>query len=390
VNSSDDPPAALARRLRALREEGLAGRAITQSQLAEALSRWERASVPLISSWESRRNPKVPPENRIEAYATFFATVRSVTTEPFHLIDVAEFTAKERARHDALLHELTLLRTEAVRYLENPGSPMSSLWHFPANQDVTIICATLPDELQQNMPYANPESPDYVKLYRFTDLDALLELHGHIRSINPASHVNIRTPDERMADAYTAHLVVLGGVDWNPVTRDLLRRIELPIRQLGRDEESDIGGFEVVEHQARQLFKPDVRTYDDEVVLFEDIAHFYRGPNPFNKKRTVTICNGMFGRGTYGAVRAVTDARFRDRNEEYVKQNFAGSDRFSILSRVYIVSGEVVTPDWTLPEIRLHEWPKESSEPSSTDPGIPRQTVSKPPRFTPETAEPTQ
>jgi hypothetical protein len=387
VNSSDDPPAVLARRLRALREKGVAGQTITQSQLAEALSDWESASVPLISSWESRRNPKVPPGNRIEAYAAFFATERSVQSEPFHLIEVAEFTSKERARHDSLLHELTLLRNEALRYQESPGEPIDSLWTFPPNQDVTIICATLPEALRAQMPYANPASPDFIKLYRFTDLDALLELHGHIRASNPSTHVNIRTPAERMADAYTAHLVVLGGVDWNPITRDLLRRIELPVRQVARDEPNDSGGFEVHENQKRQVFKPDVRVYDDESILFEDVAHFYRGPNPFNKKRTVTILNGMYGRGTYGAVRAVTDPRFRDRNEEYVRQNFVGSDRFSILSRVYIVSGEVVTPDWTLQEHRLHEWPRESSEHSSDEPQIPSQGVTKSQRVTPKTTK---
>ena len=37
------------------------------------------------------------------------------------------------------------------------------------------------------------------------------------------------------------------------------------------------------------------------------MAHFYRSPNPFNHKRTVTVLNGMFSRGTLGAVRALTE-----------------------------------------------------------------------------------
>ena len=44
-----------------------------------------------------------------------------------------------------------------------------------------------------------------------------------------------------------------------------------------------------------------------------------------NKRRTVTVCNGMYGRGTYGAVRALTDVRFRDSNDGYVKSRFAGA-----------------------------------------------------------------
>ena len=30
----------------------------------------------------------------------------------------------------------------------------------------------------------------------------------------------------------------------------------------------------------------------------EDVALFARAPSPFNRKRYVTICNGMFGGGT--------------------------------------------------------------------------------------------
>jgi hypothetical protein len=93
-------------------------------------------------------------------------------------------------------------------------------------------------------------------------------------------------------------------------------------------------------------------------VLVEDVAHVFRAPNPYNWRRTVTIFNGMFGRGTYGAVRSFTDARFRDRNAEYVDARFPDGETFSILARVRIVMGEVLTPDLTLPETRLHEWPE--------------------------------
>jgi len=75
-------------------------------------------------------------------------------------------------------------------------------------------------------------------------------------------------------------------------------------------------------------------------------------------KRSVTICNGLFGRGTYGAVRALTDARFRDRNETYLRKRFPDQRSYSVLARVLIVNGETVTPDWSEPENRLHEWPE--------------------------------
>jgi len=66
----------------------------------------------------------------------------------------------------------------------------------------------------------------------------------------------------------------------------------------------------------------------------------------------------MFGRGTYGAVRALTDARFRDRNAKFLLDHFGGFEGFSVLARVRITKkGETVTPDWTVAENVLHEWP---------------------------------
>jgi hypothetical protein len=70
----------------------------------------------------------------------------------------------------------------------------------------------------------------------------------------------------------------------------------------------------------------------------------------------VTICNGLSSRGVLGAVRALTDERFRDRNTEYTSERFAGCDSYSLLMRVLIVGGVVMTPDWTRPDVLLHEW----------------------------------
>ena len=91
-------------------------------------------------------------------------------------------------------------------------------------------------------------------------------------------------------------------------------------------------------------------------ILREDVALFARAVNPLNRKRTVTICSGMYGRGSYGAVRALTDARFRDRNADYLRKRFGGSETYCVLTRVTIVNGATVTPGWTTGEYTLFEW----------------------------------
>lgn len=224
------------------------------------------------------------------------------------------------------------------------------IWEFPDGKDVTIVCAELPARLR--LPYADPTNPDFVRLYRFADLDALFEIFGYIRATNPYNHVHICTSVELDDDDYSNHLVALGGVDWNSLTREILGLVDLPVGQFSRADDRDPGGFEVSHKGSRQVFRPVV---DGHGGLVEDVAHFYRAPNPFDERRTVTICNGNFARGTLAAVRALTDGRFRDRNDAYLAARFPSGEQFSILFRVFVVNGVVVTPDWTTSI--LHEWP---------------------------------
>jgi transcriptional regulator with XRE-family HTH domain len=346
------PRPALARRLKALRETQWPDAGITQGQLADALGGNKPLSVSLISSWENADKPVAPPPRRLEAYATLFATRRSVAGETVSILPLEELTDEERVRRKELLDELLWLR-------EGTGAgpartAANDLWTFPEDQNITIVCAPFPEKYRRHLTYADPESADFVALYTYADPDALIELFGHIRSRNPDNHVTFRTSEDLTKDDYTSHLVLIGGVDWNSVTKDVIERVDLPVTQVGREVDAEHGGFRVQENGRSKLIEPHL---DTDGHLLEDVAHFYRGVSPFNRKRTVTVCNGMYGRGTLGAVRALTDARFRDRNEAYVRQRFLDAESFSIISRVPVVGGQGLTPDWTLEENRLHEWP---------------------------------
>ncbi|MFD5829301.1 helix-turn-helix domain-containing protein [Lentzea sp. NPDC060358] len=353
MTSAEDPALQLARRLRSLRKQHWPGRRITQEQLSQAFD----VSVPLISSWERSKDPALPPVHRLEAYATFFATGRSVAQRPYLLPD--RLSEAEQAAKDSLLVELVDLRDRAQSGVSAEEAPplTNNLWRFPPHEDITIVCSELPQRLLTQRPFTDPEDPDYVALYRYSDLDSLLELYGHIRAINPHNEVHVRSGASSLpANAYTSHLVLLGGIDWNKVTAEVLHRIDLPIRQQGRPEDSDTAAFEVIVDGAVKTFRPVLRKIGQRQVLEEDVAHFYRSRNPFNRRRTATICNGVYSRGVLGAVRALTDPRFRDRNNEHLMSRFAGQETISVLSRVQVLQGSVVTPDWTSPDYLLHEW----------------------------------
>jgi hypothetical protein len=368
--NDQDPRQVLARRLRALREERWPGRKVNQAQLAAALGGDgnQPVSVPLVSSWESRTNPVVPPESRIQDIARFFATARSFDGQVGRLLSPDELTAQERAAEDELLAELIQLRTDAramarrprtapdvAQEITQPFSP--GLYRFKAGERIIIVCGQLPEERLRKIPYTDPLDPDFIESYRYSDLDALIELHGHIRAANPASRVEIRTAEQLSSDDYTRNLVSLGGVDWNAAANSVLERLQLPVLQVN-DWKTEKGAyFEVTEDDGRKVpHHPRLEQSGGRTILREDVALFARAVSPFNRKRSVTICNGMYGRGVYGAVRALTDEGFRDRNMEYIQARFASSEAFCILTRVTVENTVTLTPDWTLPETRLFEW----------------------------------
>jgi len=366
------PRQVLARRLRALREERWPGRKVHQAQLAAALSgAGKSVSVPLVSSWESRTNPQVPPASRIQDICTFFASPRSFDGKIGRLLRPSELSAPEQAAREELLQELTRLRGEALEALDQSSDPTAisdgtraiaqsvsaDPYRFKAGDRVTVVCGQVPRDMRQQMPYTDPLDPDFIASYRYADLDALIELWGHLRAANPTSPVRYLTAEQLREDDYTGHLVLLGGVDWNVATGSVLARLQLPVAQVSEWDTEGGAYFEITEEDGRKVqHRPLLEESGGREILREDVALFARAVSPFNQKRFVTVCNGMYGRGVYGAVRALTDERFRDRNADFIRAQYATSEAFCLLIRVTVENTLTLTPDWTLPETRLFEW----------------------------------
>lgn len=366
----------LARRLRDLRES----ERLTQKDLSNALSTGEvRVAVATISSWESQSNPKLPPEERLRSYALLFA----MTAVPDRVPREQDLNTAERERFGALHRELVSLRDE-VRH-HHAGTPSSSgsyTFDFESGR-ITLICPEVPEEGRS--PLADETNPNHTRLYRYADLDALIEMWGHVRASNPELRVRHRLPSEVSADHLSGHLILIGGIAWNRVTSRLLRVLDnLPIRQLtvpdladgeifrsrdGREyrpvweERKDVPPDEELptpeELEAEQA--QDAWHGDTPRELVEDVALFARLRNPFNHSRTITICNGVYSRGVLGAVRMLTDDAVRERNEAYLASRFPNGI-FGLLMRVPVVNGEAVTPDLEIPENRLFEWSPEDED----------------------------
>ena len=347
------PGLLLAQRLRDLRELRWPEIGLTQAALAKALSSEGGLSSATVSSWESSSSPKLPPPSRLTAYARFFATRRSVEGDPARLLPLVALTDDERAAYKTLETELLALRDGARRPSAKAEIAVTRSWYFSDSGPLTLICAQLPRKETGSL--ADPSDPNYTELLSYADLDALVELHGHIRAENSTMDVFFKLSSSVVPDDLSGHVVLLGGIAWNDKTQRLSEMTSIPVRQV-EDPEIRTGEiFELDREDGVERFLP---TWgDDGSTLIEDVGLIVRTSNPLNSNRSLTICNGIHSRGVLGAVRTLTDARLRDSNERYIAENFSNPSNFAILMRVTVIAGQAMTPDFYAHDCVLYQWP---------------------------------
>jgi len=353
--------ASLAKYLRELRTSRFPDAKLTQTDLAQALSAEERVAVSTISAWENTRTPTLPPPYRLSAYAQFFATERSLEGPP-HLVPLSQLSAQEHKTREELERKLFRLRDD------DAGTPPRQSWRFDDGAPITVICSDLKESDEVKLgPLSDVDNPNYTELYSYADLDALVALLEHLRSSNPEVDIHRVLASETDIDLIN-HLVLLGGIAWNEVTRRLNDSVGLPVRQVVNEKIHSGEVFEVVDGGPNhgEQFLPrwradDPGTQEKPGVLLEDVAMLARLPNPYNGIRTLTYCNGVHSRGVLGAVKCLTHPTVRGDNERYLAEAFHGSDRFVVLMRVPVFRGQTVSPSLKNPGTVLYQWPEEQS-----------------------------
>jgi hypothetical protein len=181
---------------------------LTQAQLAQALSAEGRVAAATLSAWESTTNPKTPSDARISAYARFFCTPRSLEGEP-HLISEDQLTPDEQ-------HRFRELESQLLDQFHPEDRKVQRTFQFDAGP-VIVICPTTPRDVQGSL--ANEQNPNFTKMRQYGDLDALIELYGHLRAENPKLDVFHRLISDVVSDDFSSHVILLGGIGWNQVTR---------------------------------------------------------------------------------------------------------------------------------------------------------------------------
>jgi len=336
----------LAHVLRDLREATWSDHVLTQAQLAKAFSTEDPVASATVSSWESMTRPKTPPANRLSAYARFFCTQRSLDDQP-HMIAEDQLTPAE-------LERCRQLESQLLRLLNPDDGKAQRSFQFDAGP-VIVICPDAPPEMRG--PLADDHSLNFTIMQKYADLDALIELYGHVRAENPSLDVFHRLASEVVSDDLSSHVILIGGIGWNEVQRSIQSALSLvPITQEAVEELKAGDIFRVESSKGIESFYPEYEELSDsQRKVVADVGYLARLRNPFRFNRTLTICNGIHSRGVLGAVRCLTDAKVREENERYLAERFPGGE-FAILVRVPVVNNQTMSPDLQDPKARLYEW----------------------------------
>jgi transcriptional regulator with XRE-family HTH domain len=339
----------LALRLRELRTRNWP-RQLTQAALARLL----HVAETTVSSYETGQ--AAPGDDKLRAYATVFVRPRLLPNGHPHVPTEDQLSPDERTARDALFAELRQLRDRHLAH----EFPRRRTWQFPDETPVRLVSGRIPAADASKL--AAPDHQNFTRLLGHADLDAMVELYGHLRAENPGSDVRYMLPDE-MSDAdLSGHVVVVGGLGWAEATESFLGVLDdHPVRQVTSPDFSDGEIFVVDPPDGGEpvRYEPQYRAQLNKDALFRyvaDVGYFARMPNPYNLSATLTICSGVHSRGVHGAVRMLTHAGLRERNEEYLARRFGTASQYGLLFRVPVNSRRIVTPEISNRETRLFEW----------------------------------
>lgn len=330
----------LASRLRELRETALGDR-ITQDQLGAALGKDKPLSGAIVSTWENGELDKWPTEARITQYALIFSTPRSLTPSP-HTPTESKLDKAERDRFRQLRDELLGLRDEAEQESRRARTEPASLdaneiWHHDRTERVYVVAPELPSE--ERAWFAQRDSPNYVRLARYGDLDAFFEIFVALTRMG-YHNLSHRSANEGGIGS-SQNLVLIGGPVWNPITRTFLHLLPLPILQTMQPP----GKPDVFTKSDGTQVKPTVLELGDgHEQVIEDIGFFVRATNPNNPHTDVTICSGVYTHGVLGAVRAFINPEVAGENIAVIRDQLGQTNSFAVLFNVNVIGGRVVTP----------------------------------------------
>ena len=248
----------------------------------------------------------------------------------------------------ALLSILQLFRF-AVR--RRRYRPIFSFWKYGKKIPVWIVCSEGDDPEARQWP----EDREYIYFLKYGDLDALIEIVRMLERAYQDLPIEIMSSGEfeSRTGSLDAHIISIGGPDYNKCTRRLLEdgHLKVSYRSPYWGESSESDSSEIVlfdESMPNTEFFSKSRD--------EDYGYIERIVSPWWANRQITVLGGNHTIGVSGAAKAFSvletgkiSVSNRSRaNFRFLKRGVQLGRPFRCIFKVKRVGAGVVQPDLTL------------------------------------------
>ena len=219
------------------------------------------------------------------------------------------------------------------------------MWGFRNGDSVVVVCSELDDPAARQFV----EPREFIYSLKYGDLDAYVEVLLTLARLFPAVRTKVMSAGELNAARVDlgAHLVVIGGPDYNPVAARVLEwdRTQFEYRSPDMPTASENHPNEIVLHD--KIADVEYCYVRDD----QDYGYFERFPNPHNPKRQVVVIGGCHTIGVAGAAKAFSAAESEENdvttvlgNATLVSKKVKKERRFAVLVKVERVGQTVSVP----------------------------------------------
>jgi nucleoside 2-deoxyribosyltransferase len=188
-------------------------------------------------------------------------------------------------------------------------SVLEKIWFPPDAGSIAIVCAAEPEQSH----FADRRDPNFVRIDRFDDRDAIVELTAFFAKRYPDARVARYLCEDLPPEDFGGNLVVLGGPGFaegegNSVGRALMKSLSSAV--VYPDTENQMvwnGGA------------PRLTELDGEGCVVVDWGSVMAAPNPENPTKRVVLLHGTNTYGTMGAMLSLIDSPPAMRNHLFLE-----------------------------------------------------------------------
>jgi hypothetical protein len=179
---------------------------------------------------------------------------------------------------------------------------LKKVWGFRDKDQVVLLCSELDDPEERQWV----EPREFIYLMKYGDADAYVEVIGTLFRIYPNIDIQILSSGDldRIQVDLSKHIILIGGPDYNEMTRRLLDEQKTRIAYYSpylkcADPENPKEIIIYDRISKRKLFCSETE---------RDYGYFERAPNPFSPKHHVILIGGCHTVGVTAAVKAFSAA----------------------------------------------------------------------------------